>query len=511
MCGQCTNATIWSKKGSMTGWLVHHNLKSIRRSPDFHRKAATNIFFGLMASIIALELLLAGFFLHRILSEDVSPGKDPVEVFNSVLIYYAVFDLLVRLIFQKRRSVVARKYVLLRVSRSSIAHFVLLKTLLTLFNIWPLLIVLPFFFNGVVPIHSGLGSFAWFLSILGLILSNTYFANYVKLRFFTNPIRTLIAVSAVAGLALLEVLNLVSLSAASTTFFGAFLQFPLLACLPLLAGGALYWINHRFLVRNLYQEDTLAIASARKFREQFIFLRGFGEIGSLISLDLKLMLRNKRARISLWMPGLFVFYGLMFYPQQRYTSGDAVMDFFLMFVGTFITGFYIMSYGLTTFCYESKHFGLILTKRVDMLTYLKAKYYFMLMFTFPLYLLSLGYVYFGNRIFVVNSVMFLFNIGVTSFFILFLSTYNRMKFDLDAGLMSLQGKGSNQLVAVFLLMLLLLILYLPLRLLAGTDVALGTMGLLGIGGFFFHNRLLGILVKQFFRKKYVMAEGFRQT
>jgi len=77
--------------------------------------------------------------------------------------------------------------------------------------------------------------------------------------------------------------------------------------------------------------------------------------------------------------------------------------------------------------------------------------------------------------------------------------------------MSMQGKGSNQLVAVFLLMLLLLILYLPLRLLAGTDVALGTMGLLGIGGFFFHNRLLGILVKQFFRKKYVMAEGFRQT
>jgi hypothetical protein len=293
--------------------------------------------------------------------------------------------------------------------------------------------------------------------------------------------------------------------------FGSFLQSPLLGFIPLLLGGTLYWVNHRFLVRNLYQESILALSGSGKFREHFRFLSGFGEIGGLISLDLKLMMRNKRARVSLWMPGLFVFYGLMVYPRGQFNSGDSIPDFFLMFAGLFITGFYIMSYGLTAFCYESKHFGFILTNKIDMFTYLKAKYYFMLMFTVPLYLVSLGYIYFGNKIFVVNSIMFLFNIGVTSFFFLFLSTYNKMKFDLDAGLMSMQGKGSNQFVAVFLLILLLLIFSIPLRLLLGNDAALIAMGLVGIAGFVFHDLILKILVKQFFRKKYVMAEGFRQT
>jgi len=266
----------------MRNWLIEHTFKAIRRSPDFHRKAAGSVFIGLIVSFVALELLLVGFLLHRILSEDLAPGKDPVEVFNSVLLYFGVIDLLLRFSFQKRRWVIAKKYSLLRVSRSSIAHFVLVKTLPTLFNFWPLLIIVPFFFKGVVPSHTGLGSLAWIFSILGMLVFNTYVANYAKLRFFINPTRTLIAGLGVAALALLEVLKVVSLSAVSTAVFGSFLQSPLLGCIPLLLGGALYWINHDVLTRNFYQENTLALTSAGKYREHFRFLSGFGEIGSLI-------------------------------------------------------------------------------------------------------------------------------------------------------------------------------------------------------------------------------------
>lgn len=495
----------------MPRWLIEHNLKSIIRSPDFHRKAATNIFVGLMVFVVALELLLAGVFLHRALSEDIAPGEDPVNVFNSALLYFVILDLLLRLTFQKRRWIAAKKYVLHRVSRATISHFVLLKTLLTLFNILPLLVILPFFSNGVFPNRTAAGSFAWITAILGVLAFNTYAANLAKIRFDRNPGKIVLAGLVLTMLFFLEPLNLFSVSAVSEAVFGLFLRYPLLGSLPSLAAGTLYAVNHRFLVHNLYQENTLALTSTRAFREHFPFLLGFGDIGSLIALDLKLMMRNKRARMSLWMPGLFVFYGLAFYPQQSFASGDVFQDFLLMFVGMFITGFYIMSYGQTTFSYESKHFGVVLTNKVDMFTYLKAKYYFMLIFTVPLYLLSLGYLYFGNRIFVINSIMFLFNIGVTAFYFLYLSTYNRMKFDLDANIMSMQGKGSNQFVSVFLLMLALLAFFLPFRFLLGNDAAIIALGLLGIGGFAFHDRILRILVKQFFRRKYVMAEGFRQT
>ena len=495
----------------MLRWLISHNLKSIRRSPDFHRQAAAKGFVGVMLFFVALEMLFLGFFLNRILSEDLAPGESPVGVLNGAIGYFIAFDLLLRITFQKRRWLAVRQYVLLRIGRSSLVHFVLAKTLLTLFNLWPLLIVVPFFFRAVVPLYGGPGSLAWFLSILGILVFDTYVANYAKLRFFTNAARTSLAVSGVAVLVVLEILNVVSLSGVSRTVFGSFLQTPLLGCLPLVAVMAVYWENHRYLMGNLYQGSTQAISSRKSFREHFGFLRGFGEIGTLISLDLKLMLRNKRARMSLWMPALFVFYGLMFYPRARHRSGDAFMDFMMMFIGIFITGFYIMSYGLNTFSYESKHFGVVLTNKIDMLTYLKAKYYSMVMFTIPVYLASLGYLYFGNRVFVINSTMFLFNIGVVTFFFLFLATYNRMKFDLDAGMMSMQGKGGNQFVAVFLLILFLLALTIPLRLLTGPDITLIIMGLLGIAGVVFHEQMLKLLVRQFFRKKYIMAEGFRQT
>jgi hypothetical protein len=223
------------------------------------------------------------------------------------------------------------------------------------------------------------------------------------------------------------------------------------------------------------------------------------------------MSRNKRARLSLWMPFIFVFYGLFFYPSGHYNSGTIGVDFMLMFVGTFITGFFIMSYGMMTFCYESRHFGLILTNKLDMFTYLKARYYFMLLISIPAYLVSLFYVYYGNKIFIVNSIMFLFNIGFTAFFFLFLSTFNKLKFDLSAGYMSMQGKGSNQFLAIFILMIIISLIYVPIRLLINADSGIILMGLIGISGFVLHNQVLKFLLKQFYSRKYIMSEGFRQT
>jgi hypothetical protein len=133
------------------------------------------------------------------------------------------------------------------------------------------------------------------------------------------------------------------------------------------------------------------------------------------------------------------------------------------------------------------------------------------MMSIPAYILSIFYIYYGSRIFIVNSIMFLFNIGFTSFFFLFLATFNRLKFDLSAGYMSLQGKGSNQFFAVFILAVVVLVIFVPFKLMFNKDVAIIAMGLIGILGFVFHNRILKLLLKQFYRRRYIMSEGFRQT
>jgi len=496
---------------TMIQWLLQHNWKSIKRSPDFERKLVIKIVFGLILLFFGLQLLLLGIFLSRMINEDISPGSNPVVFLNGFLVYYFGIDFIFRLIFQKLRSTAGRPYLLLSVERKKISHFVLLKTLGTAANIIPLIVFVPFLITGVFPRYDFISSMAWIFTIVGLFLFNTFFANYNKMRFYKNPVITSLIIGSLIGIVLMEKMQLVSFTSLSATLFNSVLQYPAFIFVCIILVGLIYRINHRYIIDNLYTDSITIEKGAKQFKENFKLLGGFGEYGTLISLDIKLMLRNKRARISLWMPFLFIFYGFFFYPSENYTRGDLFTDFMLLFAGTFITGFFIMSYGITTFCYESSHFGVILTKRINMLTYLKARYYFMLLMTIPMYLFSLFYIFYGARIFTINSIMFLFNIGIGAFLFLFISVFNKIKFDLGADIFSMQGKGSNHFLAVFILIILLLIIYIPLRLSINKEFALYTIGFMGILGFIFHNQILNLLLRLFNSRKYIMSEGFRQT
>lgn len=132
--------------------------------------------------VVALEFLLLGFFLDHILSKNLPSGSNSVDLVDGVLIFYFGIDFVLRLVFQKLRSITARQYVLLPISRKEIAHFVLVKTLGTTVNFLPLFILIPYFFTGVLRIHPFLPSIAWLVSLLSLLLFNTYLANYSKLN-----------------------------------------------------------------------------------------------------------------------------------------------------------------------------------------------------------------------------------------------------------------------------------------------------------------------------------------
>jgi hypothetical protein len=494
----------------MANWLLVHNWQAFKRSPDFQRKLVVNIVFGILVLFLVFQFLLLGIFLNRMISEDISPGADPVEVVNGIFLYYFCIDFILRLILQKLHSVEGRAYLLLPVSRSSIARFILLKTPVTLMNFFPLLVIVPFFFNGVLASHPLPASLAWLVTVLSLMMWNTYVANYVKIRLITHPARTIPFVLILAALILLEKSGLVSFTAFSARLFGTVLDSPLPAAVPLLAAACALFVNYRFLTGHLYLDDIVKEKREKTAGEGLRFLSGMGTIGSLVSLDLRLMLRNKRARMTLWMPFLFIFYGLFFYNLEHIGSGNTESDFMLVFAGTFVTGFFIMSYGISTFCYESNYFSFLLTRQIGIGTYLKSRYYLMAAMTTVCYLGSVFYVVYGFRILLVNTAMFLFNIGFASYLFLFLSTFNKTRFDLGADAFSMQGKGSNQFTAVFLYLLVLLAIYLPVTLLAGSRAAFVALGAIGLAGILFHPFILRLLSRQFIKRRYIMSEGFRQ-
>lgn len=494
----------------MFSWLISQNIKSIKRSPDFSRKLIVNIIFSVLMLLMIIDFLILGILLFKIIKEHY-PDSDPVAVFNGGIIFYMISEFILRLTLQKIRSLDGKPYLILNVKRKEIVHFILLKVPGTIIGIFPLLIVIPFFIGGVLAAYPVVLSFAWLIAILILLLFNSYLVNFIKMKFAKNPVFATISAFVLICCFLVQYFDLYSFTSLSRLIFGLIFTYPVLCFIPMLMLIFIYFMNYKFLISSLYIDQINVEEKNKKYIGEFSFLKNIGETGSLITLSLKLMLRNKRTKTNLWMPLVALLYGFLIYPRGAFNNGMIPGQFWLMFAGTFITGFFIIIYGINSFSYDSNYFNFLLTNKIDMFILLKSKYYLMLLMSIPIYVLSLFYVLYGIKIIFINTVMFLFTIGTVPFLFLYMSLFNKTKFDLSLSPFSRQGKGSNQFISLFTLLLIELIIFYPIRIFLGWTNCLLVFGLLGIFGIILNNQILKIILKQFYKKKYIMSEGFRQT
>ena len=65
------------------------------RSPFWQKNIVLNILLGLLVGIMLLYLLALGLFIDKILIE-LFPDKDPVVVFNGIILYYFAFEFFIR-------------------------------------------------------------------------------------------------------------------------------------------------------------------------------------------------------------------------------------------------------------------------------------------------------------------------------------------------------------------------------------------------------------------------------
>ena len=218
-----------------------------------------------------------------------------------------------------------------------------------------------------------------------------------------------------------------------------------------------------------------------------------------------MIFRNRRPKPVLFTSFLMVFYGLLFYSDQ------INHDMFKVFVGSFMTGIFIFSYGILAFGWESSYFGLIMTGRIEFRSYLRAKYYFMIAVTTILYILTTFYIIYGIKIFLINTAMFLFNIGITPYIILFMAEFNKIRYDLNESLFSQQGRGTQQYVGSLLVVAIQIGIFYLLTLFLSFETSLLVICILGAAGLLLHIQILSYLEMFFHTKKYSMIEGFRKT
>ncbi|MVN21353.1 DUF5687 family protein [Mucilaginibacter arboris] len=483
---------------------IHHEIKAFLRTVGAGKSIAVKIVLAILILYLLLNVLALGFFMDKIL-EEVAPNEDLIASFSKTILYYFLVDLLMRFQLQELPTLQVQPYLHLRIKKNVIVRYLSFVSLLSFFNLWPVILFLPFIFK-VIWVDAGHAAALFFIvAILGFTIFNNYLSLYIKRK---SNLNGWVYLGYAALLILLTTADfswhLYSIRNLSSWFFHGIIQHYWFALLPVILAAVMYFINFLYLKDNLYLEELGSKKAAYKNSTDIPFFNRFGKIGDLVSNEIKLILRNKRSRSSIIMTGAFLFYGILFYTNKSYS------DSMKLFPAIFMTGLFIINYGQFMFSWQGSHFDGILISKISFSDFLKAKFLLFTTVSTLAFLLTLPYVYFGWHVIFIHLMMYLWNIGVNTVIVLFFANRNYKRIDLSKGAsFNWEGVGATQLLLGLPLILCPYLIYLPGKWLGNPDIGLILIGLTGVLFVLMRNYWIRQLEADFEEKKYTIAEGFR--
>lgn len=455
------------------------------------------IYFGAIAIFLGIGLF---FILKKLF-----PESDPLVLANNYLVYWLLFDLLIRYFLQQLPVMNIKPLMIIPVKRSTIIHYLLGKTLTSFFNFIPLFIFLPF---TVVLISQDYNTFqvvVWFFGVMFLSLSNNF------INFIINKSNTAFYIIAPVVLVLigLEKYGIFKISEPAGKAFYTMFETPFYALVPVLIFVLLYKVNFTFIRKGFYLDDAVAKKIKEVQTADLSFLNRFGSMSTFLKNDIKLIWRNARPKQVLMMSFLFLFYGVIFYTQEIYMERPAIIAFASMFV----TGGFLMTFGQLVPSWDSEYYNMLMSQNIPYKEYLRSKWLLMVFGVTISFILSTPYIYFGWDIYFMIFAGALFNIGLNSFITLFGGALNRVPIELNVKAKAFgntNGFNPTQLlIGLPKVLLPMLLFYAPYKLLS-FNWGLIILGLSGVVGLVFHNFFLNEIEKIYQRGKYKTIAAYNE-
>lgn len=483
--------------------LLINQCKAFVRSSNFGKTVLVQIFMAFIMLYMLAVFTATGIYIGDVL-EKMFPERAVLTSFDSFLLYFFLFNACIRLLFQPLPTLNIQSYLHLNIKRNVLANFFSLGSAFNVQNLFPIIIFIPFAFFHVLN-EPALHGFAWLISLIFLVLFLNYLVVYLKRKSSTNYLIYFGFFLVIIALAALDYYHIFELTTLSISIFYKPLIQPLFVLIPITLFAVMFFINHQYILRNLYLDELITIKKENKSSIDLPLLNKLGVIGELIALEVKLIWRNKRPKSLVMRSALVVFYGLVFY--KGYAENFQLS---YVFVGLFITGISLMNYGQFMNSWQSSYFDLLLTSNIKTFDFFKSKYLLLSSSCVIYFMLTLPYFYFGWRAVAVNLAMCLYNVGVNVLWILYFSNYNDKRIDLKGSAkFNWQGTTWTQFMMGLPIGIVPLFIFGILKLIFSAETALIVISLLGITGILFHKIALEQIVIKFNNKKYSIAEGFR--
>lgn len=229
------------------------------------------------------------------------------------------------------------------------------------------------------------------------------------------------------GLFLLSFYSIIPVSVWIGQYFHSVLVYPPLAVAPFIFVVLLYRFNINEIAKGMYLDSRLIPVEKDVNIHAFSWTDKFGSIGKYISLELKMITRNKRTRSAFMSVVFLLLYGFIVYGN----SGMANYDFFLIFIGILITGSFSVSYGQFTPAWHSKYYPFLMTRDFGLKNMLNAQYFLFIASTVIAFVFSTVYLIYGAKVLFFNFLSAIFNIGITSHIVLWMGSFSSKPIDLS--------------------------------------------------------------------------------
>jgi hypothetical protein len=432
---------------------------------------------------------------------------DPLQVVNRFLIYYVVVDLVIRYMLQKMPIVNIKPMLYLPFHKGQVVNFSLGKTVFSFFNLAHAFFFVPFSIVLLAQGYDPLGVVCWHLGLMALIFGNNFINILVNNKdsvFY--PVLVFVVLLAVG-----QYYQWFDVTLYTAPFFDSLYQIPWTALVPWIILAIWYIAAFRYFKRNMYLDAGLSVKHSEARTEDFGWLDRFGNLGTFLKNDIKLIKRNKRSRTTVIMSVFFIFYGFLFFTGGIETYDAPVWK---IFAGIFISGGFLFSFGQFVPSWDSSYYPLMMSQNIRYKEYLDSKWYLIIIATGISAIIASFYLYFGWEAYMAVLVGAIYNMGVNSYLVLWGGAYIKTPIDLTS---SKKAFGDKQAFNARTLLLTLPKLVLPLAIYAlGHYLISATAGyifmtLAGLLGIAFKNRVFAMIERIYKKEKYKTLLAYKQT
>jgi len=476
--------------------------KSFTRGAGFATGLAQKILMGFAWIYFSAVFAGLAFIAFWVVQDDM--GLDPLVFVSDNLLYAFAFWVVLRYFLQKMPIVHIQPLLVLPIPKKSIVRFGLLKTALSFFNLGNLFFFVPFGIILIQQDYHPLGVVGWWVAIGSIILATNF------LNIMLNSVDRILIIVAVllAGIFALQYYEIFDLTTWTSPLFMASYNQSLFALIPVGILILTYrWSFAHFKNKLMLDEGALQPKTETHRAADLSWLDRFGRMAIFLQNDIRLIIRNKGARASVWMGFAFLLYGLIFM-SDIYSS--SVM---LVFAGIFVSGGFLFGFGQYVPSWDSSYYPLMMTQNIAYKEYLASKWWLIVVGTLAGMVLSSFYIYFGWETYLAILAGGVYNIGINAYLVLLSGAYTRTPIDLTSAKKAFGDKKSFNIKSLLLgipkFALPMFVFYVGV-LIHSKSMGIAMVALVGVLGFAFRNLVFGWIENIYQEEKHKTLQTYKQ-